>query len=584
MIAVPLLALTCFCGGQSEQGEGPDVVYVVNGSPVPYAVSIDGEPGFMVTPGHPPGIPMAEGDHTFRIELPPGPNTPARNLPAGNFRMNGSFFGRPFSSTAFVLNPDGLGLVIREVHVWGNVSTAPSSEVLPPSFFTEQPGVQHPFTTPPQQISTQSNGEVRVGLAQETPAFTDALGWVFNNVGPEAGSEYALRYLAFDPDDQVALAVAAGVEDDAAFDAVVGPLLAERPVRVNAHRTAQRRRAFAGETDTLVADYAARLAADPDNPDLLYLLGRVKGPAGLADFERAIALDPRHPGAHLGRGFQRLVSGEVADALGDMEIAAAADGDPLNAASGRDLAAWNTGDPRVIRGVAPSPADVEDLDELRTAMQAEALRAGNTEETALAFGIGFTAADAAVEWDLTEDLQANEGWTTAQLEERFHADAAYVLGDTGPMRAVFGSGDDPGGGLYPAPDVWYAAVLNDDAAAALLALDDAGGPEIFGLDVLLPTVALATARGVDPGAAGTALAEQLTADIDTRSLTAALDPAATLDSAALLEAEALPAIKLPMLIIAAANHPELAGDAGVLARKLNGDPRWPHLLYADLLK
>ncbi len=41
---------------------------------------------------------------------------------------------------------------------------------------------------------------------------------------------------------------------------------------------------------------------------------------------------------------------------------------------------------------------------------------------------------------------------------------------------------------------------------------------------------------------------------------------------------------VPLLLIAAANHPPLADDARALARKPNGAPRWPHLLYADLLK
>lgn len=583
VVAVPLLALGVFAAVSLNKAKAR-MVHVVNGSPAAYAVSIDGEPGFMVTPGHPPAIPMAEGDHTFQIELPGGQNTAGRTLPAGTFRVNGSFFGRPFSSTAFVLNPDGLGLVIREVHVWGNVSTQPSAEVLPPSYFHEQPGVRHAFTPPPQQISTKSSGEVRVGLAQETPAFGDGLGWVFNEVGPEAGMTHALRYLAFDADDPVAMAVAAGVDDDAAFDAVLGPLLAERPVRVNAHRTAQNRREAAGESDTLVAEYAALVDAESENPDLHYLLGRVSGAAGVAHFERAIALDPRHPGGHLGRGYQRLVRGEAASALDDLEVAAAADGDPLSAAGVRDLAAWATGEPRAIRGVAPRPTGVESLQELRIALQAEAVRAGDAGGAARAFGIGFAAADRAVEWDLAEDLLETEGWTPDQLKERFVADAAYAAGDPQPMRTVFGAGDDPAGGLYPAPDAWYAAVLAGDAAAAMSALEAGGGAEVFGLDVLLPTVALAATRGVDPGAAGLAAAERLGSDPDTAPLAAALDPSAGLDFATLFDAEVLPALKLPLALIAAANHPTLANDAYALGGKLNGDPRWPHLLYADLLK
>ena len=100
----------------------------------------------------------------------------------------------------------------------------------------------------------------------------------------------------------------------------------------------------------------------------------------------------------------------------------------------------------------------------------------------------------------------------------------------------------------------------------------------------MPTVALATARGVDPGDAGAQVAEQLAADGDTSPLAAALDPAAALAFATLFDAEVLPAGKLPLLLIAAVNHPDLADDARALARKLNGDPRWPHMLYATLLR
>ena len=353
---------------------------------------------------------------------------------------------------------------------------------------------------------------------------------------------------------------------------------------MNAHRTAQNRREAAGETDALVAEYAALAAAEPDNPDLLYLLGRLKGPDGVADFARAIALDPRHPGAHLGRGYQQLVRGEVAAALDDLDLAAAADGDPLNAAGVRDLAAWATGDARAIRGVAPRPSDVESLDELRTAMQAEAVRAGSAAKAPLAFGVGFAAADGAVEWDLAEDLLEHRGLDARAAGRTLSGRRGLRRGRRGAHACGLRGGGRSGRWPVSGPRRLVRRGAEEDAAAALSALDGAGGPESFGLDVLLPTVALAVTRGVDPGAAGEAVAEQLAADGDTAPLAAALDPSATLDFATLFDAEVLPAGKLPLLLIAATNHPELADDARALARKLNGDPRWPHLLYAGLLK
>ena len=155
MIAVPLLVLGIFAAVSLNKAKSR-LVYVVNGSPAPYAVSIDGDPGFMVTPGHPPAIPMAEGDHNAsRLNYRMVGTKRAERCPPGNFRVRGTFFGRPFSRTAFVLNPDGLAWSSARCTCTGNVSTAPSAEILPPSTFTAQPKVRHPFTTPPQQISTQ---------------------------------------------------------------------------------------------------------------------------------------------------------------------------------------------------------------------------------------------------------------------------------------------------------------------------------------------------------------------------------------------------------------------------------------------
>ena len=576
MVLVPLLILGGFTLVSLNKAK-KRWVNVVNGSPEHYAVAIDGNAAFTVTPGLPPAIPMAEGDHTFQIELPDG-----RILPSGQFKVTGGFFTRPFSKTAQVLNPDGLAMVIREVHVYGQVSTPPSSEVLVPSYFSQQPSVEHPFTEAPDSVTIEGSGEVRIGLSQETPEFIDALGWIFDHEGPKAGAEYALRYLVFDPNDPVAIGVASSHPDAAAFAAVVGPLLAQRPVLLNLHRMDQNRREASGEAKAdLLTEYEALLVSEPDNPDLHYLVGRVRpvgGGEGMGDFDRAIALQSDHPAAHLGRGYLRMVHGAFEDAADDLEVAAQFEDDPLGAWPVYEMALWGTADGRRVRRETGLAVTADNLFDMRASLMAAALATEEAQVSRRDFDAGLMSSSTAMDVDLAE-MMAEENMTEEGLFNHISADAAYVLGDSAPMRALYAQEDMPPNFLYPARGAWYAAVLQGDAAAAVAAVD-----EDADLDVLLPTLALLAAHGENATAMVDATVELLSADVDNAPLAAVFDSEASLDFATLNNAEVLPHLKIPLLLIAAENHAILASEARSLAKKLNGDPRWPHLLYAELLK
>ena len=86
-----------------------------------------------------------------------------------------------------------------------------------------------------------------------------------------------------------------------------------------------------GDHDGAIADYSRAIELDPEVHSLYYLRGLAKEAKGdldgtIADYNRAIELDPKQPKAYINRGFAKQAKGDVDGATIDynraLELAA----------------------------------------------------------------------------------------------------------------------------------------------------------------------------------------------------------------------------------------------------------------------
>ncbi len=117
--------------------------------------------------------------------------------------------------------------------------------------------------------------------------------------------------------------------------AELNAVLAERPNDIEANELAIDLRVSAGEAEAVLKEYRDRSAAQPDNADAAYLLGRAEPApdAARAAFELALRLSPEHARAWMGIGALERVGGRPGAAVAAYERALKADP--------RLIEAWN---------------------------------------------------------------------------------------------------------------------------------------------------------------------------------------------------------------------------------------------------
>lgn len=269
--ALVLAGLLAYLGTALYQGQ-ERAVYLVNGSPATYVVAVNGVE-HSVVPGRPSPIVLPEGAVTVALRTP--------GLPAEEqtCRIETPFWTRPFGSRTFVLNPDRVAVLVREVATYGDPPGRPNEpdQELTGQLLHEFRGLDYVFAPFPQQIKAEGGGQhkkYRLGLLDVPDAESRLRVASEGRTLPEL-QDYAERWLAFQPDDATTLLWLSTQLDPSAAVSFLKPRLADRPLRAEWHRAYQVV-VERGEPDRdLVPEYRALVEATGRAPDAVYLLARL---------------------------------------------------------------------------------------------------------------------------------------------------------------------------------------------------------------------------------------------------------------------------------------------------------------------
>jgi tetratricopeptide (TPR) repeat protein len=312
MVLILLLGSNLYIAGHRQ-------VFVVNGFAQPVTVSPPSGRSFTVPAGTFDIMALPEGNHRITCR---GAVTQAVDV-----AIRGSFFGRWFDKTAFVLNPGGAALVYWERATYSAKANAQADRPSAADVrfwygepFTTFHDIDYAFEPFPENIRTKVSKETktRIDLLRVQPMA------VFVSLLAQRSYEEALRLAEWDlrlqPRTNALLLGYAGLakmqNSGARAVAFLREGLARRPVDIAWHRTYQELLSDAPDDRPLAAEYDAYLRAEPTNSSLLYLRGRISVDAKEAEscFRRAIAADPNNGYAHNGLGFQRFTLGDWAGA------------------------------------------------------------------------------------------------------------------------------------------------------------------------------------------------------------------------------------------------------------------------------
>lgn len=266
------------------------VVYVVSGRDVAYTVDVNGQ-RVKLMPLRPKLLTVQEG--VIRVT----PVEAGGVMTQEQFEIRTPFLSRPLAKRTFVVNPDRVAVVYKETIPYGNF---PAASVPPPKLYAggvvyDVGKVDFPFETPPAQIRIEGSSATRttVGVLTNLTSPSDVLRVVGESMDLDAAREYLRRALQFEPDDETLLTTCCALMKPEEAKAFLGTRLGDVPVRAGWHRLYQEVTERTNPEHDLRAEYRARLEKDPDNSDLIYLLGRVAPPAEARElFARAAGMTP----------------------------------------------------------------------------------------------------------------------------------------------------------------------------------------------------------------------------------------------------------------------------------------------------
>lgn len=263
-------------------------VFVVNGLNTPYAVDINGT-RYSLPPMGMQKVRTGEGKLTIQMldtVVPVSPQT---------VEVRTSFISRPFSKAVFVVNPDETA-IIRQATIYyarnANDAPPPTEKFSAGQVLIRLDGVDNPFEAPPESVSMKSSsGTVsRVTAAQFNPAQVGispatALMALSDELPAGAPKEMVRRHVLLEPDQAEFMGLLSRFHNPEEIVAIVRPLLGVRPLRMQWHRLYQDALSELGRDNEAEQEYTAMLQKEPQNKDLMYLLGRATN-----DVDKAVAL------------------------------------------------------------------------------------------------------------------------------------------------------------------------------------------------------------------------------------------------------------------------------------------------------
>ena len=574
VLALALVAYGALCYVQGRRR----AVYLVNGLYRPYEVRVNGQT-HKLYPRAAKEVRVAEGEVTVEMVDPPVP------MPAETATVRTSFLTRPFSGATFVINPDRAAVVQKTRMYYqsersGSAPRPPEYEFAAGGLLHRFDGVDYPFEQFPDTIKLDSNSRsvARSGLTlpeEEPLTIAATVAALTEQLGPGPVREVVTRHALLEPERSeylAALKLTMKPEERAEF---LRAGLGRRPTQVHWHRAYQDALTSVGEDERAEREYAAMLIREPGDKELLYLAGRAT-----IDIDQAVALHRRategpsaSPYAHFALCGYHLAAGEFRDAAAHADKA-------LHMLPGEAPVRWYCrqallADGQYDRVIAMLDEDQAGPVPLAVAAAAEevALR------TALSRGPRGDAADHRAQVDRTVQFIATRltDYAPAVLElhkRRFEAMRAYCSGDAAAFVKLVAEEPDPA-------DQFPAHLTAGDVAAAAACIEKSD-PEAE--HHLLVYLAAKRTRNDGTAEAHLKAAIDLLAkgDYELRQFGKALAGAPPLPLDQMLRLRSTPREKVVLLAALGVQNPAWRGECFALARKLNYDRRFPHLLLEDL--
>jgi hypothetical protein len=539
-------------------------LHIVNGYKSPITVTLDGGQNITVTSQERSQLKLSEGKHRATVQRE------GHDPETIDFDVSASFWDRYFKSPVFVLNPGGAAPLMWEQTTYA----AGGGGVNPYRFQINQPFVTYPdldysFAPFPATLEVRKNErrtKVRIDLAPVDPA---ALIVFEESIPDDEKLKYAEAHLRDDPSNRsllwqyIALAQKVNQADRAMKFLEAG--LDHRPLAVDWHRAYQHFRLAAGGGPELIDEYRRRLAADPSNAALMYLVGRLepRQDNALKLYGESIAADPKLFYPKYAKASVLLSSGEFAAARPLAEEALALD--PQNAEAqdvcfklqlaNRDYAA--------LEAQLRDKIQSEPLGFLSRLKLMYVLAANNQFNELDQLNDRFQQALAAD--PLSPSMKEQVAKTVRQAAMYLQRRLQQLLSD--------GSEASPENAL-----VRFAALLEldqlDQAGAALHSAPAGADKRYFAL-------CLATAwrqRGKDTLAQlwESTACELLAAAVDTESIAQAIQRPGKIDLAEIIQTNSQPHEKAVLLTALAYRCGDQKQQALELARKLNFQMEFPH--------
>jgi len=310
--AAAVAALTIYLAVAWWGGRSRDV-WLVSGIARAYDVSVAGEVHTVPPMSH-LKIAVAEGDIRVKV-LDEG-----LGIPEETCRIRTPFLSRPFLDRTYVINPDRVAVVLSEraIYTVSPGGDAPSPHVLVGRTLYELKDIDYEFQPFPATLRTEGNRLVKRRVAQlrdHSPAETIAA--LNATCGKADVVAFLERNALYAPETDVYLMALTSMVECARVVEFVRPLLARRPILVNWHRMYQWAMERHDPEHDLGSEYQALLAGSPGDGDLLYLVGRVARDRGeaLSLFRRAAAAERPSPFALYSLAYDALGQGSFEEAL-----------------------------------------------------------------------------------------------------------------------------------------------------------------------------------------------------------------------------------------------------------------------------
>ena len=316
--ALAMVALAIYLAVGLAQGFSRQVV-LVNGTAQPYEATIGGQ-RFHLAPMTHRWVDLAEGEYPVAIVDRP-------LVATQTISIRTPLWKRPFMSRTFVVNPDAAALLVTEYARYTRDANASSGD--DDEAYRLHVGqrcyafadIDYPFEHFPDSLRLErSGGEVkRQRVFQVTGLSATAEAGVLLRDGDAAAAAQCLKNrICAEPASGQHVMLLLGVMQPAEAIAALRPGLAQRPVLVEWHRGYQEAMERSQPAYDLEAEYRRLVEAEPDDPTLVYLLGRVTSDRRRAAelFQKAATGDRPVPYA-----FHALAHGALVQA----DFAAAAD-------------------------------------------------------------------------------------------------------------------------------------------------------------------------------------------------------------------------------------------------------------------